>query len=266
MKSSTAPHANASSCSEDFISGSVLEDVRSRRIGSFRARSRKDTRETMQRRRKRDDYREHRSLDTRRFPHSGEAELAFSPERAASAGNGSPSMPSEIFDEIYSKYAPRMRQLALGITRNEADAADAVQDAFLRIYEKYGTFRHESSLWTWVYRVTQTSALMILRRYRASDRTVKATTDLWLCKTQMNQTSTPEQVLVQSRMLDAVQEGVDALIPSLRSPMNAYLHEGLNQKDLCQRYRLTTGAVKARMHRARRVLRERLRRHLTPSA
>jgi RNA polymerase sigma-70 factor (ECF subfamily) len=266
MKSSTAPHANASRCGEAFIGGSVLEAVRSQRIGSFRARSRKDTRKAMQRRQRRDDYREHRSLDTRRFPHFDEAELAFPPERAASAMNDSPSMPSEVFEEIYSKYAPRMRQVALGITRNEADAEDAVQDAFLRIYEKYGTFRHQSSLWTWAYRVTQTSALMMLRRNRASDKTVKATGDLWQCKTQMNDTSSPEQVLVQSRMLDAVQEGVDELIPSLRSPMNAYLREGLNQEDLCKRYRLTTGAVKARMHRARTVLRKRLRQHLAPGA
>ncbi|MDP3937443.1 MAG: sigma-70 family RNA polymerase sigma factor [Deltaproteobacteria bacterium] len=175
-------------------------------------------------------------------------------------------MPRELFEEAYLRYAPRMRQLALRITRNESDAEDAVQDAFLRIYKKYGSFRQEASLSTWIYRVTQTSALMILRRRRATERTASATEDAWACREQMSWGSTPEKVLVQLRKLDAVQEGVDALIPSLRLPMKAYLREGLNQRELCDRYRLTPSALKARMHRARVTLRTRLERDFAPRA
>ena len=173
-------------------------------------------------------------------------------------------MPEALFADVYATYAGRMRQIAVRITRNDADADDAVQDAFMRIYEKYGTFRQESSLWTWIYRITQTSALMILKKNRSVDRITHATKMLCDGLGQVKAPPTPEQALVQSRILDTVGESLERLRPSLRLPMRAYLREGLNQKDLCERFGLTTLATKARMHRARLILRRRMAPYLLP--
>lgn len=175
-------------------------------------------------------------------------------------------MPEGLFRELYDTYADRMRHLAFRITRNEADADDAVQDAFLRVYEKYGTFRRESSLWTWVYRVTQTSALMILKKKRSQKRLTLASMSTMTCKLEMTRALTPEHALFQSRLLETLDAGVDLLIPSLRSPMRAYLHDGLNQKELSEQHGITLLATKARMHRARRLLRRQLRPHLQPES
>ena len=181
-------------------------------------------------------------------------------------GSSDGFMPEGLFRELYDTYAGRMRYLAFRITRNEADADDAVQDAFLRVYEKYGTFRHESSLWTWVYRVTQTSALMILKKKRSQKKITLASMSTMACKMEMTRAFTPEHALIQSRLLETLNAGVDLLIPSLRSPMRAYLSEELNQKELCEQLGITLLATKARMHRARRLLRRQLRPCLQPES
>lgn len=184
----------------------------------------------------------------------------------AGCGSSNGFMPEGLFRDLYDTYADRMRHLAFRITRNEADADDAVQDAFLRVYEKYGTFRHESSLWTWVYRVTQTSALMILKKTRSQKKITLASMSTMACKLEMSRALTPEHALFQSRLLERLNAGVDRLIPSLRSPMRAYLDEGLNQKELCEQHGITLLATKARMHRARRLLRRQLRPYLQPES
>ncbi|MFQ5457861.1 MAG: RNA polymerase sigma factor [Myxococcota bacterium] len=171
-------------------------------------------------------------------------------------------MPEPLFREIHDRYGARMRLLAYRITRNEADAEDALQDALMRIYEKYGTFRHESSLWTWVYRVTQTSALMILKKRRGQKRIAEASRIALDRKSEMSRPLTPEHALLQARLLDALQDGLDSLIPSLRAPMRTYLCAELNQRELCEHTGLSLLATKARMHRARVTLRRRLLPHL----
>ncbi|MDP3939136.1 MAG: sigma-70 family RNA polymerase sigma factor [Deltaproteobacteria bacterium] len=175
-------------------------------------------------------------------------------------------MPEDLFREMHETYAARMRRLALQITRNEADADDAVQDALMRVYEKYASFRHASSLWTWIYRITQTSALMILKKNRSIRRIADASREIVDCRPQINRGATPEHALIQSRLLDALQESIDRLIPSLGRPMRDYLCDGLSQQDLCDRHGLTLLAAKARLHRARVLMRGRLAPHLYPSS
>ena len=53
------------------------------------------------------------------------------------------------------------------VVRHE-DAQDAVQDAFIRIYKAIGSFRRESALSTWVYRIATNEALRLLRKRRES--------------------------------------------------------------------------------------------------
>ncbi len=171
-------------------------------------------------------------------------------------------MPEDLFREMHETYAARMRRLALQITRNEADADDAVQDALMRVYEKYASFRHASSLWTWIYRITQTSALMILKKNRSIRRIADASREIGECRAQLNRGMTPEHALIQHRILDALQESLAQLIPSLGLPMRECLREGLSQRDLCDRHGLTLLAVKARLHRARVLMRSRLAPHL----
>jgi RNA polymerase sigma-70 factor (ECF subfamily) len=62
----------------------------------------------------------------------------------------------EVFD---GALRPRIDRVALGITRDPADAEDIVQDVFATITGKIETFRGRVALWTWLYRVITNAAL-----------------------------------------------------------------------------------------------------------
>jgi RNA polymerase sigma-70 factor (ECF subfamily) len=57
------------------------------------------------------------------------------------------------FEEIYAAHAGRMKSIAFHMLGNRADAEDAVQEAFLKIYRGAGTIQFDSSLGSWIYRI-----------------------------------------------------------------------------------------------------------------
>ena len=63
------------------------------------------------------------------------------------------------FADIVSSRQQMVYNTALGIVQNEEDAEDVTQEVFLKVYEGLKRFRHESSLSTWIYRITITTSL-----------------------------------------------------------------------------------------------------------
>src|SRR3954464_8591579 len=76
-------------------------------------------------------------------------------------------------EEVFHAYAPRVYSLALRMLGNTADAEDVTQEVLLQVVRKLATFRGDSSLATWLHRVTVNAALA-LRRKRAGRREVQA--------------------------------------------------------------------------------------------
>lgn len=61
---------------------------------------------------------------------------------------------TELFDQLYRDNYVKVYRLALGLTHNFSDAEDITQEAFVRAFRSYHTFRDESSFLTWIYRIT----------------------------------------------------------------------------------------------------------------
>jgi RNA polymerase sigma-70 factor (ECF subfamily) len=68
------------------------------------------------------------------------------------------------FSRLVETHAPRMVNLALGIVHRRDTAEDVVQDALVKAYEKLGSWRGDSSLSTWLYRIVYTTAVSSLRK------------------------------------------------------------------------------------------------------
>ena len=61
---------------------------------------------------------------------------------------------TRAFDELVRRYRDRVYRLSFKILRNEDDAAEALQDAFLSAYRGLKNFKAESTFSTWLYRIT----------------------------------------------------------------------------------------------------------------
>src|SRR4030095_7060396 len=65
---------------------------------------------------------------------------------------------ARAFDEVVSRYENKVYRLASKLTRNEALAEEVLQEVFIKIYEKLDSFRGESALSSWIYRIAANAA------------------------------------------------------------------------------------------------------------
>jgi RNA polymerase sigma-70 factor (ECF subfamily) len=73
------------------------------------------------------------------------------------------------FERIYRRYNRRVYGLCLRMTKNQADAEDLTQEAFLQVFRKIHTFRGESAFSTWFHRVSVNIVLMSLRKRKVME-------------------------------------------------------------------------------------------------
>lgn len=71
----------------------------------------------------------------------------------------------EQFNEIYNKHYTKVFRLCKGYFCGDITlASDAAQEIFIKVWEKLDTFRNESSISTWIYRITVNTCLLYLRK------------------------------------------------------------------------------------------------------
>ena len=78
--------------------------------------------------------------------------------RRAQQGN------ADAFAELFHAHKARVYSLCLHMTNNSAEAEDLTQDVFLQVFRKLATFRGDSALSTWLYRIAVNTVLMHFRR------------------------------------------------------------------------------------------------------
>src|SRR5258706_1893806 len=91
--------------------------------------------------------------------------------RLAQAGNAA------AFEFLYQLHSRRVYALCLRMVGNPADAEDLLQEAFLQLFRKIGTFRGESAFSTWLHRMTVNVVLMRLRKKSLPVASLEETTD-----------------------------------------------------------------------------------------
>lgn len=76
-------------------------------------------------------------------------------------------MDREDVRALYEQYASPVFNRAMRLLKNEESAWEAVQDVFVNVMKAGGGFRNESSVWTWLYRITTNHCLNIIRRQKS---------------------------------------------------------------------------------------------------
>src|SRR6202795_2721784 len=71
---------------------------------------------------------------------------------------------SEAFADLFHAHKARIYSVCLRMTNNTAQAEDLTQDAFLQVFRKLGSFRGDSALSTWLYRIAVNTVLMHFRK------------------------------------------------------------------------------------------------------
>ncbi len=157
--------------------------------------------------------------------------------------------------------SPRALSLARRFLRNEEDAREVVQEAFLSFFRSLDEFRGQAALSTWLHRIVVNSALM--RRRRASNRLERQIDDLL---PKFDETghrlsvgpawaiSADEQLATQE-LRDIVRRRIEELPESYRIVLILRDIEQLDSEVVAEMLETTPNALKTRLHRARQALR-----------
>ncbi len=175
------------------------------------------------------------------------------------------SQNEEVFNELVNRYTDKIYRLALRITHHHADAEEVLQEVFLNLIEKLCTFREESKLSTWLYRIAINTSLMYLRvekRYRSYvslDDYVPHFEDGSLKGVEIKDWSkTPDEVTASNQTMKILEKAIGEMPEKYRIAFQLRDVEGLSNQEVAEILGLTIPAAKSRISRSRLFLRDRL--------
>jgi len=180
----------------------------------------------------------------------------------------------EALETIFHLYSRRLYGVAQRILGDVADTEEVIQDVFWTAYRKATSFRGNSRLSTWLYRLTVNAALGKLRRRRNNRKEVEY--EEFLPKFQedghhsvrpvVDWSDTVEESYAKRELHQFLQAALGQLKPLDKSAVILSDLEGMSDKEIAATLKLTVLAVKTRLHRARLFLRGKLAVHLGYSA
>jgi RNA polymerase sigma-70 factor, ECF subfamily len=168
------------------------------------------------------------------------------------------------FAAIMQRHNRRLYRAARGIVRNDAEAEDVVQEAYVRAYAALGDFRGAASLATWLTRIVINEALGRLRRQRetedldALDRGGGMDLSRVIAMPGVTMVPDPEQALARAEVRRVVERAVDQLPDAFRLVFILRDVEEMSIGETAAQLGVRPETVKTRLHRARRLLREAL--------
>lgn len=162
-----------------------------------------------------------------------------------------------LFEELMRRYNQRAYRVARAIVKNDTEAEDVMQQAYLNAFTHLPQFEGRATFSTWLTRIVIHEALGRRRRARPTEHM-----DHESGRDAMPQTHaagpSPERQAYASELKRLVEESVDALPDSYRAVFMLREIEGLSTAETAAGLELGEEAVKTRLHRARALMRREL--------
>jgi RNA polymerase sigma-70 factor, ECF subfamily len=162
-----------------------------------------------------------------------------------------------LFEIIMRRYNQRLYRVAQSILRNDAEAEDVMQDAYVRAYQHLDQFAGRAKFSTWLTRIAVHEALA---RAHRSNRFQELDSEPYggYMNSLSSNSPNPEQQASDHELVTLLQSAALALPPNYRSVLILRDIEEMSTSDTAEALELTEENVKVRLHRARALLRREL--------
>ena len=159
------------------------------------------------------------------------------------------------FAELFEIHKNHIYALCLRMTANVVEAEDLTQEAFIQVFRKLATFRNESALSTWIYRIAVNTVLMHLRKERLRQVSLDQRMSSNEMKQELDLSHHDERLL---RTVDrlALIRAISELPPGYRTVFLLHEVEGYGHRELAGLLNCTVGNTKSQLHKARLRIRE----------
>lgn len=160
------------------------------------------------------------------------------------------------FEELYRRHSGRLYNVVYRMTGSAADAEDLLQDVFLQAFRRMDSFRGESALGTWLYRLAVNTCLDHVRSHQGRQQKITSfIEDVEGLEPVANASWRPDRVL--DRM--DLEWAISKLPPSYRSAFVLHDVEGHEHHEVADLLGIAEGTSKSLLHKARIRLRAYLR-------
>jgi len=152
--------------------------------------------------------------------------------------------------EVYQLYAGKLFALSLKYSRNQIDAEDVLQDAFITIFHKIHQYKGKGSFEGWLKRIVVNTAL---QKYREKS-------PLQLVNSTYEVEKVEEEIEINEEEIsvDFLLELIQQLPDRYRLVFNLYVLDGYSHKEISEMLGTSTGTSKSNLARAKMILREKI--------
>lgn len=169
------------------------------------------------------------------------------------------------FDALVERYHKQAYNIAYRMAGNHADAEDLTQEAFIRAFRFFGQYRRELPFDSWLYKIMSNVFIDRLRRkpkakIRSLDQPVlteegEAQFDV------ADPGNGPEDIVLSLEMDGRIQSALENLPEAFRITVIYADIEGLSYEEIAEATNTNIGTVRSRLHRGRRLLRDKLKKY-----
>jgi len=169
------------------------------------------------------------------------------------------------FEDDVMPIVPKLYSAALRMTRNPADAEDVLQEALLKAFRGYHSFKKGTNLRAWLYRILTNTYINKYRREsrRPAEVELDEIEDLYLYRrigagAAAGASRSAEEEALEQLVDEDVKQAVEALPDNYRIPVLLADVEGFSYKEIAKIMDVPIGTVMSRLHRGRKALQQAL--------
>ncbi len=167
----------------------------------------------------------------------------------------------DAFNRLIEEYQSKVYNIAMGMLSDPDDALDAAQEVFINVYKSISSFKENSSLSTWIYRVCANVCKDFLRKRmrRPGIVSIDSQDDEDTEPIEItDNTHSPEQIWEKEELKNLVRSEMDKLSPEYKEVLLLCDIEGLSYDEISLILKCPVGTVKSRLNRARQALRKKI--------
>lgn len=162
------------------------------------------------------------------------------------------------FRELVERHQRRAFAIAIGLVRDEQDAREIVQEAFLRVYRGLDRFHGSSSFFTWLYRIVTNLSIDLMRkpsrRERELDMSREIKDELDVPLLARIDGADPHDVVRRNEIAETIQSALDALPAYHRGVILMREVEGMSYEEMAEAMGVSKGTIMSRLFHARQKL------------
>jgi RNA polymerase sigma-70 factor (ECF subfamily) len=155
--------------------------------------------------------------------------------------------------ELYERFSPKMYGVCLRYAANAEEAEDILQEGFMKVFKKIGSYRGDGSFEGWIRRIFVNTAIEHFRK-----------------KSYLQPITEQEESSIEGKyvsVLDSLAEKdiiklIQQLSPGYRTVFNMYVIEGYTHKQIADILKISEGTSKSQLSRAKLILQDLVKKHL----